>query len=320
MRLSKIIIAIVLLASGLSAIAQTNTHKQKKTSNAHNDILTASDDLVGHESYKAFYGQLPPLKNNGFVEESQDEFGEDIDEDFEVPAEDLYGLSWTSEFINPYKIRIDDLPDSTWVDCRGFIFPIRRQSNNRITSDFGARRRRYHYGTDIGLKVGDSIVSVFDGTVRIVSYDAHGYGNYIVVRHNNGLESLYAHLSQTIAVENQKVKAGELIGLGGNTGRSTGPHLHFEFRFLGNPFNTKKIIDYSSETCLASNYCITKNETFKHKTDIERLKQRSYHRVRSGETLSQIARRYGITVTKLCKLNHISRTTVIRPGRTIRYQ
>ncbi|MBF0976287.1 MAG: M23 family metallopeptidase, partial [Bacteroidetes bacterium] len=102
------------------------------------------------------------------------------------------------------------------------------------------RRRRYHYGTDIGLKVGDSIVSVFDGTVRIVSYDAHGYGNYIVVRHNNGLESLYAHLSQTIAVENQKVKAGELIGLGGNTGRSTGPHLHFEFRFLGNPFNTKK--------------------------------------------------------------------------------
>ena len=159
MRLLKIIIAIVLLISSLSAIAQTNTHKQKKTSHAHNDILTASDDLVGHESYKAFYGQLPPLKNNGFVEESQDEFGEDIDEDFEVPAEDLYGLSWTSEFINPYKIRIDDLPDSTWVDCRGFIFPIRRQSNNRITSDFGARRRRYHYGTDIGLKVGDSRVS-----------------------------------------------------------------------------------------------------------------------------------------------------------------
>ena len=224
--------------------------------------------------------------------------------------------------MNPYKIKINDLPDSTWIDCRGFVFPVVKSTaaNNHVTSGFGARRRRYHYGTDIGLKVGDSVVSSFAGTVRIVEYEARGYGHYIVIRHNNGLETLYAHLSKPLVKVNQEVTAGQLIGLGGSTGRSTGPHLHFEFRFLGNAFNTGKIIDYSTERCFADSYCITKNETFRHKADVERFNQMKYHRVRQGETLSYIAKRYGTTVKRICRLNHISRTTVIRPGRSIRYR
>ena len=224
--------------------------------------------------------------------------------------------------MNPYKIKINDLPDSTWIDCRGFVFPVVKSAaaNNHVTSGFGARRRRYHYGTDIGLKVGDSVVSSFAGTVRIVEYEARGYGHYIVIRHNNGLETLYAHLSKPLVKVNQEVTAGQLIGLGGSTGRSTGPHLHFEFRFLGNAFNTGKIIDYSTERCFADSYCITKSETFRHKADVERFNQMKYHRVRQGETLSYIAKRYGTTVKRICRLNHISRTTVIRPGRSIRYR
>ncbi len=332
MRLQKIISIVMISLLSTFVMAQTTlkdgeikdkaVNKPVSTANTgKDDILTASV-LEGKDNYNKFYGQLPsnPSPKKEFIENSEDEFGEDIDEEFEVPSSDIYGFSWTSESLNPYKIKIEDLPDSTWVDCSGFVFPVVRACENKVTSNFGARRRRYHYGTDIGLKVGDTIVSAFDGTVRIVDYEARGFGHYIVVRHNNGLESLYAHLSKPLVKVNQKVSAGELIGLGGNTGRSTGPHLHLEFRFLGNAFNTNKIIDYASESCHAENYCITKNETFRHKADVDKLKQSRYHKVRQGETLSHIAKRYGTTVNNLCRLNHISRTTIIRPGRAIRYR
>jgi peptidase, M23/M37 family len=304
----------------------TKKHKSKKRSKKkkHNvNKKTSSEATKKDENVNVSkQSQTPPVYEVVTEEESEDTFGEDIDIDFDVPSEELYGFSWTSEFLNPYKIKINDLPDSTWIDCRGFVFPVVKSAaaNNHVTSNFGARRRRYHYGTDIGLKVGDSVVSSFAGTVRIVEYEARGYGHYIVIRHNNGLETLYAHLSKPLVRVNQEVTAGQLIGLGGSTGRSTGPHLHFEFRFLGNAFNTGKIIDYSTERCFSDSYCITKSETFRHKADVERFNQMKYHRVRQGETLSYIAKRYGTTVKRICRLNHISRTTVIRPGRSIRYR
>lgn len=302
----------------------TKKHKSKKRSKKkkNNTKKKTSSEATKKDENVSKQSQTPPVYEVVPEDESEDTFGEDIDIDFDVPSDELYGFSWTSEFLNPYKIKINDLPDSTWIDCRGFVFPVVKSAaaNNHVTSGFGARRRRYHYGTDIGLKVGDSVVSSFAGTVRIVEYEARGYGHYIVIRHNNGLETLYAHLSKPLVKVNQEVTAGQLIGLGGSTGRSTGPHLHFEFRFLGNAFNTGKIIDYSTERCFADSYCITKSETFRHKADVERFNQMKYHRVRQGETLSYIAKRYGTTVKRICRLNHISRTTVIRPGRSIRYR
>ena len=302
----------------------TKKHKSKKRSKKkkNNNKKKTSSEAIKKDENVSKQSQTPPVYEVVPEDESEDTFGEDIDIDFDVPSDELYGFSWTSEFLNPYKIKINDLPDSTWIDCRGFVFPVVKSTaaNNHVTSGFGARRRRYHYGTDIGLKVGDSVVSSFAGTVRIVEYEARGYGHYIVIRHNNGLETLYAHLSKPLVKVNQEVTAGQLIRLGGSTGRSTGPHLHFEFRFLGNAFNTGKIIDYSTERCFADSYCITKNETFRHKADVERFNQMKYHRVRQGETLSYIAKRYGTTVKRICRLNHISRTTVIRPGRSIRYR
>jgi peptidase, M23/M37 family len=302
----------------------TKKHKSKKRrkKKKNNNKKKTSSEVIKKDENVSKQSQTPPVYEVVPEDESEDTFGEDIDIDFDVPSDELYGFSWTSEFLNPYKIKINDLPDSTWIDCRGFVFPVIKSAaaNNHVTSGFGARRRRYHYGTDIGLKVGDSVVSSFAGTVRIVEYEARGYGHYIVIRHNNGLETLYAHLSKPLVKVNQEVTAGQLIGLGGSTGRSTGPHLHFEFRFLGNAFNTGKIIDYSTERCFADSYCITKNETFRHKADVERFNQMKYHRVRQGETLSYIAKRYGTTVKRICRLNHISRTTVIRPGRSIRYR
>ena len=330
MRLQRIIlITIIFLATTLVSVSKskkhsTKKHKSKKRSKKkkNNTKKKTSSEAIKKDENVSKQSQTPPVYEVVPEDESEDTFGEDIDIDFDVPSDELYGFSWTSEFLNPYKIKINDLPDSTWIDCRGFVFPVVKSAaaNNHVTSSFGARRRRYHYGTDIGLKVGDSVVSSFAGTVRIVEYEARGYGHYIVIRHNNGLETLYAHLSKPLVKVNQEVTAGQLIGLGGSTGRSTGPHLHFEFRFLGNAFNTGKIIDYSTERCFADSYCITKSETFRHKADVERFNQMKYHRVRQGETLSYIAKRYGTTVKRICRLNHISRTTVIRPGRSIRYR
>jgi len=253
--------------------------------------------------------------HTGFKDDFADK---DVDyDDFDTlnaPAFDLYH-SWNSERLNPYNVSINDIPD-TEIDLSGFVFPTQ---SSRITSPFGVRRNRFHYGTDIGLSVGDTVVAAFGGTVRIVDYERGGYGNYIVIRHPNGLESLYAHLSKTLISVNQEVTAGTPIGLGGSTGRATGPHLHFELRFLGNAFNTTKIINYDTKTCYSSIYNLGK-DTFSHRSDIEKLKQACYHKVKSGETLSSIARRYGTTVAQLCQLNRIKQNTTLQIGRTIRYR
>lgn len=244
----------------------------------------------------------------------------DLEEEFQLinyPASDIYD-SWNIQWLNPYKIKIDSLPDSVHIACSDFVYPI---ASNRITSPFGMRGYRYHYGIDLGLTVGDTVCAVFGGKVRIRDYERKGYGHYVAIRHDNGLETVYAHLSEVLVDINQDVKAGEPIGLGGSTGHSTGPHLHFEIRFLGNAFNPTKLIDFKSKKCrFDDEYVITKNDTYSHKKELDELRKAAYHRVRSGDNLSRIARRYGTTVKQLCRLNKLSSRSILRIGQRIRYR
>lgn len=233
------------------------------------------------------------------------------------PACALYNYSWTSERLNPYRIKIDSLPDSVFVDCKDFIYPLR---SSHVTSSFGMRNYRYHYGIDLGVKLGDTIRATFSGKVRIVDYERKGYGHYVVLRHDNGLETVHAHLLEVLVKINQTVKAGDVIALGGNTGHSTGPHLHYEIRFLGNAFNPTKLIDFSSQKLRQKEFYITKKDTYSHSQELKALSEARYHKVRSGDNLSKIARRYGVTVKQLCKLNKISSNTILRVGRKIRYR
>ena len=228
---------------------------------------------------------------------------------FAIPAETLYKI-WTSALVNPYDTDLTNKPDTTIINLTGFKLP----RNGRITSDFGWRRWSWHYGTDIKLSVGDSVSSAFDGMVRI-SRRSKSFGNFIVIRHNNGLETVYGHLSKRLVFQNQYVKAGEIIGLGGNTGRSTGPHLHFEVRFLGTPINPHDLIDFDS-CCVKSDTLFLAQQNFDY---IKEIKKVRVHVVRSGDTLWKISRRCGVSIAQLCKLNHISKTTVLRIGRKIRY-
>lgn len=233
------------------------------------------------------------------------------------PADSLYFGCWDTEWVNPYKIKIDSLPDSIFFLCRNYVHPI---ESKRITSNFGLRRYRFHYGIDIGINVGDTVRSTFDGQVRIIDYEKRGYGRYIVIRHSNGLETVYAHLAKVFMHVNDTVKAGQPIALGGNTGRSTGPHLHFEVRFLGNAINPTKLIDFESQQVLQENYLMVKKETYDHKKILDELAKAQYCVVRSGDTLSGLARRYGTSVSALCKLNKISSKSIIRIGQRLRYR
>lgn len=235
-----------------------------------------------------------------------------------------YYAIWDTHNINPYRMDGRQLKDT--VDIK--LYDPKSNRNYRmplvetpITSHFGMRGSRWHYGTDIDLNTGDSIFAAFDGVIRINKWDGGGYGHYIVVRHYNGLETLYGHMSKTLAQPGQLVKSGDLIGLGGSTGRSSGPHLHYEVRYMGNPIDPEHMYDFPDYLLKGENFVITSalfNYYNRAKGKSGAGRRTSYHTVRSGDTLSEISKRYGVSVSQLARLNGISSRTTLRVGRKLR--
>ncbi len=221
-------------------------------------------------------------------------------ERMEYPAMDIYP-SWQNQRVHAYGGV--PMPSKYVIDLKDFCLPTTR---TRITDRFGYRRWRHrvHYGIDIKVYTGDTIRAAFSGKVRMIRYERRGYGNYVVIRHDNGLETIYGHLSKHLVKENQYVDAGTPIGLGGNTGRSTGSHLHFEVRFLGQAIDPAKLFDFKHQDILADSYTFEKVSHPKV----------HYYKVRRGDTLSKIAARQRTSVRRLCKLNHISTRTTLRIG------
>ena len=261
-------------------------------------------------------------------------------EELESPSADLYA-NWD----NKYAHRATELPETYKIDLRHFTMPT---TSRVITSSCGSRWGRQHKGLDIKVYIGDTIRAAFSGKVRIVRYEAGGYGKYIVIRHNNGLETIYGHLSKQLVEENQEVRSGEVIGLGGNTGRSTGSHLHFETRLCGVALNPALMFDFRAQDVTGDYYAFNKETYDNESTNATRLRgkqdsstyastnssddyatnkrttsgltdQISYHKVKKGETLDRIAKKRGVTVEKICKLNHITKTMRLRPGQILRY-
>ena len=236
-------------------------------------------------------------------------------EQSEYPALSLYP-NWNNQYVHAYGNAI--IPETYTIDLTGFHMPT---PSTKITSPFGPRWRRMHNGLDLKVNIGDTIVAAFDGKVRIVKYERRGYGKYVVIRHDNGLETVYGHLSKQLVEENQLVKAGEVIGLGGNTGRSTGSHLHFETRFLGIAINPVYMFDFPKQDIVADTYTFRKTKGVKragsHDTQVADGAIR-YHKVKSGDTLSRIAKLRGVSVSTLCKLNRIKPTTTLRIGQVLR--
>lgn len=267
-------------------------------------------------------------------------------EEAESPASALY-----DEWDNTYAHKATELPDSFKINLRHFAMPT---TSRVITSKMGPRWGRAHKGLDIKVYIGDTIRAAFSGKVRIKKYEAKGYGKYLVIRHPNGLETIYGHMSDWLVDENETVKAGQPIGLGGNTGRSTGSHLHFETRLCGIALNPALLFDFVAQDVTGDYYMFRKsnyeyanravNNTFDTQAggnglDLTAVPANAtarsknvetstmqvapaevrYHKVVVGETLTSIAKRRGLTVDQLCKLNHITRDVKVRPGQLLRY-
>lgn len=271
--------------------------------------------------------------------------------DLQNPAAALYP-SWDNVYTREYNV---SLPSEYKIDLRNFHMPC---DSRMVTSHYGYRRsfRRQHYGTDIKVFVGDTIRAAFSGKVRVVEDQGYrkGYGKYVVIRHANGLETVYGHMSKHLVKPDQIVKAGDVIGLGGNTGRSTGSHLHFETRFLGQFIDPEKLFDFEAQDVKGDYYLFCSNgrgtmlaatdkieggeeemdeetaralmakeaesEAFQQQKMKEMKENRTrIHKVKSGETLSSIARKCGTTIDRLCRMNNIKRTSILRPGQILRY-
>ncbi|MDR3217558.1 MAG: peptidoglycan DD-metalloendopeptidase family protein [Dysgonamonadaceae bacterium] len=236
------------------------------------------------------------------------------EEDEMLPADELYDGVWNNQYVKSYAGVT--VPETFTIDLSSFVMPV----IGKINSNFGPRRRRYHYGTDLKLQVGDTVVAAFEGRVRVKQYERRGYGNYLVLRHPNGLETVYGHLSQFLVEEGETITAGQAIALGGNTGRSTGPHLHFECRFLGIAINPAEIIDFGNACTYDDKYIFSKarSNTVSTKYVTKGNGKIIYHRIKEGDTLSVIAKRYRVSVAQLCRLNGIRTTTTLKIGRVLR--
>jgi hypothetical protein len=242
--------------------------------------------------------------------------------------------NWDNQvcYTSDRKNDLSTLKDTLWLcvledEHSEFVSPV----PGIVTSRYGPRNGRSHNGIDLDLETGDTVRSCWSGKIRYAKYNEGGFGNLIIVRHYNGLETFYAHLSKMLVVPDQDVKAGEPIGLGGNTGRSYGSHLHFEVRFFDAAMNPEEIIDFEKKVCKDENLFVHKGlfRPGAKPSDVEELGEspeevriattnRVYYKVRSGDTLSAIASRNRTTVSKICQLNGIRPTTTLQVGKSLR--
>ncbi len=250
---------------------------------------------------------------------------------------------WSQTAINPYiSISLSELPYRSsicLVDSMSiFVCP----HIGKVYSKFGYRRHRRHQGVDLPLPTGTPVNVAFDGRVRYSGY-VSGYGNLVIVRHENGLETFYGHLSKRLAEASQWVRAGDVIGLGGSTGRSSGPHLHFETRYKGYAFDPQWIIDFENGELRKNVFVLRRSyldpssryvsESLEEEEEIYATDEKiieeemrieaeraamKWHTVRSGDTVSGIAKKYGKSVSAIKKLNPGLNADKIRLGQKIR--
>lgn len=260
-----------------------------------------------------------------------------------LAEEDIFKKYWNTHITNPYNVSIESIDYRTTIFLVDSISHFVCPHQGKVFSKFGVRHGRRHQGADVPYPTGTPVYCAFDGRVRLAE-PHRGYGNLIIIRHENGLETFYGHLSRIDVKVGQWVHAGDLIGLGGSTGRSSGPHLHFETRYRGFAFDPEWIVDFEHGVLRKNAFVLRRSYLSAYskyvpesideeeeqylteeqiKAEEERIaKERAamkYHSIRSGDTLSGLASKYGTTVSKICSLNPgLKPTTVLSIGRKIR--
>lgn len=250
-----------------------------------------------------------------------------------VPGE-LDESYWDTETIHVKGVDLKSLPDTITIVLVDSLHGHSLPYQGSVYSRFKYRGTHAHKGVDVPLSVGDDVYAAFDGVVRVVMIPRYsgGYGNLIVIRHYNGLETYYGHLKKALVQVGDTVGAGQLIGYGGSTGRSTGPHLHFETRYMGHAFDPERIFDFANDRLRVETIALKRHYFSCHShhdmTDQQSLAAflnppriapaATYCKVKRGDTLTRIAKRYGTTVHNLCKLNRIRASKPIYVGQKLR--
>lgn len=305
----------ILCCALLTAVPFVSTAQKKGSSHAaaHKQLLANAASSTD---------KIKLIEQNTFI---------DLLDDNLEPELDIYTEGWNSKSVNPFNEK--DVPESQVIDVTGYRMP----HHGPLTSPYGYRQRfrRMHKGVDIGIKMNDTIYAAFDGKVRLTAYEGRGYGNYVILRHANGLETVYGHLNKHLVKPDQVVRAGDPIGLGGSTGRSTGPHLHFETRFMGYAINPQAIFDFANQTTHTDQYTFTK-KTYtkarnfapsKSKRELAADDENTYkagsgqmtsYIVKKGDTLNKIARAHGMSATSLRKLNGLENSDAIKIGQELK--
>lgn len=265
---------------------------------------------------------LPDTGKIHIQADSADFAEDDFDSD---DIDSLLTEFWETNQVFAYRTHTKT-PDSIWIiladSSRGFAMPV----DGQFLNGYGPRRGRMHKGVDIRLKTGDPVHSAFDGIVRYAHRNKRGFGNLVVIRHYSGLETYYAHLSKIHVKPGDKVKAGDVIGLGGSTGRSRGPHLHFEIRYFDKAFDPEKFICFQTGSLKVDSLFVcrdlyttrTRLTAFSPPGDTLVGKNEILHTIRKGDTLGKIARKYGTTVNQICRANNIKSNKILRVGHVLK--
>lgn len=259
--------------------------------------------------------------------------------DIEIPIKvqpkvqiDITAEDWDTSVYNPYQSTLVQYPIQLQFTDSTYASPVLHKKV--ITSRYGWRRGRPHQGIDIDLVTGDSVVAVLDGIVRFAGY-SYGHGNTVVVRHYNGLETTYAHLSQIAVKSNDSISKGGYLGKGGNTGNSRGSHLHFVTRYKGETIHPEYLFEFSPSNAIrAKELWITQQWTHprfhnsRRVSDIEVLtteeaalansvEKKKIYVVRKGDTLYGISRKNNLAISEICQSNGIKKTQALKVGQKL---
>lgn len=231
------------------------------------------------------------------------------------PANRFYGV-WDTRHVFPYSDSLYKCETQTAIDLSfaasgEFTFPF----NGPITSTYGWRDSAFHRGVDIDLNRGDTVRCAFGGMVRFAGKNG-GYGNVVIVRHYNGLETVYAHLWRIKVKPGDIVNSGQLLGLGGTTGHSTGTHLHFETRFRGIAIDPAYFVDYTSRQLRAEHVSLIRTK----QGYAVRPEGLEFHTVVRGDNYTKIAQHYGITIKELKAYNGWEGYVRLKAGMKVRVQ
>ena len=287
------------LLSILLSVTSLNAWAHKDSTDTKGDVLTTKPKTI---------------KKNGI--QLINRFDAFIDSINSTIPDTMPFYDWITNDIHIRKFDFSRVQDTMVVVLKDSNDHYTPPCKGKVTSEFGKRRWRYHYGTDIDLNTGDTVRCAFNGRVRISTY-SKSYGHVIVVRHNNGIETIYGHLSKRFVDIDSTIASGTVIGLGGNTGRSFGSHLHFEIRYFDEALDPRDVISFENHKLHYDTLNISQCN-FIYRDELKLMSAIKYHRVKSGNTLGHIAVKYGTSISKLCRLNGLTRNSILQIGQRIR--